>query len=41
MFPMDLLPRLSHAAQIHANQSDGITDPDTFPPSVFMQRIRA
>jgi hypothetical protein len=40
MFSMDLLLRLSHAAQIHANQSDGITGPDTSPPLVFMQRIR-
>jgi hypothetical protein len=39
MFPMDLLPRLSHAAQIRADQFDMISGPDASPLFVFTERI--
>jgi hypothetical protein len=40
MLPKDVLPRLSHAAQIRANQSDVITGHAASPPLPWMRRMR-
>src|ERR1700722_13227540 len=41
MFPMDLPPRLSHAAQIRADQFEIISGPDASPLFVFTERSRS